>query len=199
MKRNPYKPFRDEEFLKETKTREIPITQRETRLLVLSLLEIEPEDIILDIGGGSGGIALEAARLAYNGQVYSIEKDLDAYQLIKENQKRLGIKNLKVIYGEAPKGLDLYNRMTFNRIFIGGATRQLEDVIIWCNNHLDQKGKIGATFNTLENCYRCIQDFRKFFDNIEIINLNISKSEIIHNLTRFKANNPVYIIIANKK
>ena len=57
----------------------------------------------MDVGAGSGSLAIEAARLAPNGSVYAIEMDADDHQLIEENAVRFGVDNLQAILGQAPE------------------------------------------------------------------------------------------------
>src|SRR5439155_20246029 len=46
------------------------ITQAEGRALALAQLDIQPGNIVWDVGAGSGSVAIEAANLADPGRVY---------------------------------------------------------------------------------------------------------------------------------
>ena len=40
-----------------------PITKREIRVLTIALLGIDPSDVVVDIGAGTGGLTMEAAHV----------------------------------------------------------------------------------------------------------------------------------------
>lgn len=52
----------------------VPMTKQEIRILTLVKAQIEDDDIIYDIGAGTGSLSIEAARLAPAGHVYAIER-----------------------------------------------------------------------------------------------------------------------------
>ena len=47
----------------------IPMTKEEVRILTLAKAKIKADDIIIDIGAGTGSLSIEAALLASKGKV----------------------------------------------------------------------------------------------------------------------------------
>ena len=63
----------------------IPMTKEEVRILTLAKAKIKADDIIIDIGAGTGSLSIEAALLAPKGKVFALEKNLEGIDLIKKN------------------------------------------------------------------------------------------------------------------
>lgn len=100
----------------------IPLTQRETRLLMLSYLRLGPDSCLWDVGAGTGTIAVEAARLAKRGQVIAVERDEEVVDLIQRNCDRFGVKNVQIVAGSAPDCFPQLCR-TPQRICLEGGAR----------------------------------------------------------------------------
>ena len=64
-----------------------PMTKEEIRVLILHKMKIHPDDVIWDIGAGTGSVSVECARQAPFGQVHSVERDEAAIHLIEKNRK----------------------------------------------------------------------------------------------------------------
>ena len=82
--------------------------------------KVRPDDIIWDIGAGTGSLSIEAALLAPQGKVYAIEKKDLAVNLLHQNIAKFKLENnVEVIATEAPKGLD--DLPSCDVVFIGGS------------------------------------------------------------------------------
>ena len=84
----------DDEFIRG----KVPMTKAEIRAMVMVKAGIQPEDIVADIGAGTGSLTIEAALCATKGKVYAIEKNLEGIDLIKQNAKKFGCTNIHVIF-----------------------------------------------------------------------------------------------------
>ncbi|MEM9771985.1 MAG: precorrin-6Y C5,15-methyltransferase (decarboxylating) subunit CbiT, partial [Cyanobacteria bacterium P01_D01_bin.73] len=84
----------------------IPLTKRETRLAILSLLRLDPTSLLWDIGAGTGTIAIESALLCPQGKILAIERDPDVVNLIRHNCDRFSVTNVEVMEGHAPECLE---------------------------------------------------------------------------------------------
>ena len=80
-------------------------TPMELRVMLLSHLRPRTDSLVWDVGGGTGALALEIARLMPAGQVHTLERDPEAIELLKRNRRRFGIANLHIHAGDAPEGL----------------------------------------------------------------------------------------------
>jgi len=80
-------------------------TPMELRVMLLAHLRPRPDSLVWDVGGGTGALALEIARLMPAGAVHTLERDPDAIELLEHNRRRFGISNLHIHAGDAPDDL----------------------------------------------------------------------------------------------
>ena len=73
--------------------------------MLLAHLRPRPDSVVWDVGGGTGALALEIARLLPRGRVQALERDPEAVELLERNRARFGINNLEVLQGQAPVDL----------------------------------------------------------------------------------------------
>ena len=146
------------------------MTKREVRILTISLLGIQEKDVVVDIGAGTGGLTMEAAYAANEGRVYAVEAKDAALELEKQNIEK------------------------FDKVIIGGTGGQLEAVFIWCKEHLNPGGRLAANFVTMENASLATTLMRKYFTDVDMIQVGVSRGEFIGGLTMLKASNPIFII-----
>ena len=81
------------------------LTKRPLRALTLSALAPQPGELLWDIGGGSGSIAIEWLLSAASTQAVSIEARRERARRIGANARRLGAARLQVVHGRAPRAL----------------------------------------------------------------------------------------------
>ena len=77
--------MKDSEF---QRAERVPMTKQEVRLVVLDRLELSNARCMVDIGAGSGSVAIEAALRHPQLSVVAIEKNPAALALIAENAIR---------------------------------------------------------------------------------------------------------------
>ncbi len=95
---SPHRMLKDSEFIRG----EVPMTKEEVRHLSIGKLEINPEDLVYDVGAGTGSVSVELARKAFRGMVYAIEKKPEALHLMEANRLKHGAFNLEVVEGTKP-------------------------------------------------------------------------------------------------
>ena len=118
----------DESFIRGDR----PMTKQAVRALIMSGLRVCEKDTVLDIGAGTGAVSIELSMAA--GAVYAIERDREGIRLIKENRKKFGAWNLRVIEGEAPEALSaLPGQLPVSKVFIGGSGGRLQDILRYLN------------------------------------------------------------------
>ena len=81
------------------------LTKRPLRALTLSALAPQSGELLWDIGGGSGSIAIEWLLSAASTQAVSIEARRERARRIGANAGRLGTARLQVVHGRAPQAL----------------------------------------------------------------------------------------------
>jgi precorrin-6Y C5,15-methyltransferase (decarboxylating) len=116
------------------------ITKDEVRAATLHRLRLPVTGVLWDIGGGSGSVSLEAARLNPELSVHTVEKNPEALQNIRANIKRYSAYNIHLVSGEAPEALA--GLPAPDRIFIGGSGQRLEAIIETAVAQLTEGGRI---------------------------------------------------------
>lgn len=172
------------------------MTKREIRLIVLGELSLQEKQIIWDIGAGTGSVSIEIARLCPTSQIYAIEKTAIGINLIEQNCQRFKVNNINPIYGMAPDILE--NLPSPHRIFIGGSSGELETILSCCNQKLASQGNIVLALATIENIHQSLSWFKKNKWQTKLLQVQISRSTTVGELTRFSPLNPVTIITAHQ-
>ncbi len=170
------------------------MTKREIRTLVLGELALQPQQIVWDIGAGTGSVSIEIARLCPTSQVYAIEKTAMGSTLIEQNCRRLLVTNVISIHGNAPDILQ--NIPTPNRIFIGGSGGNLSAILDYCKLKLAPNGIIVLAFATLEHLNQSLTWFKENDWQYKLLQIQLSRSISVAKLTRFTPLNPVTIVTA---
>ena len=168
------------------------MTKREVRTLGLGELALQPGQIVWDIGAGTGSVSIEIARLCPNSKIYAIEKTAMGSALIEQNCRRLQVTNVISIHGNAPDILQ--NLPTPNRIFIGGSGGNLSVILDFCKLKLAPNGIIVLAFATLEHLNQALIWFKKHNWKYKLLQIQLSRSISVAELTRFTPLNPVTIV-----
>ena len=170
------------------------ITKKEVRLAILGELALQPQQIVWDIGAGTGSVSIEIARLCPSSQIYAVEKTSMGSSLITKNSQRFQVDNITSINGKAPDVLqELPN---CDRIFIGGSGGKIVDILDVCSQKLKPKGSIVLAFATIEYQLQAINWLSNNSWQYRLLQLQISRSTPISHLTRMTPLNPVTIITA---
>lgn len=170
-----------------------PLTKQAARRLALAKLQVEPDDVVVDIGAGAGSVSVEAARLAHRGRVFAIEKDAEALSLVRQNIKKFGAYNVTVKETAAPDGLDALPLI--NKAFIGDSGGGLEQIVaaLLANN---PGIRIVLNTATLETLACALATLRALGLESEVISINVALSKKSAAGHLMLAQDPVYIISA---
>ncbi len=123
------------------------ITKREVRAATLSALAPAPDQLLWDIGAGSGSVSIEWIRSTRGCEAVAIEADATRCSAIARNADALGAPRLKIVEGYAPAALG--NLADPHAIFIGGGI--VDDGVFdaaW--TRLKTGGRLVANTVTLE-------------------------------------------------
>ena len=185
----------DSEFIRG----KVPMTKQEVRILTLTKARIAPSDIVYDIGAGTGSISIEAARIAHEGKVFSIERNPDGISLIKENMKKFQVENIEVVSGEAPGALA--GLPNCDAVIIGGSGRNLDDILDIVHERLKVGGRVilnCITIQTISSCLKYLRVHKDEFD-YEAIQVQVNRLKAVGPYDMADAVNPIYIVTAIKK
>lgn len=124
------------------------LTKRHIRATVLAALAPAPGELLWDIGGGSGSVAIEWLRSHRACRAVTVERDPARAARIAHNAATLGVPALRVITGPAPAALDGLPRP--DAVFLGGGLTE-PGLLDACWNALRPGGRIVANAVTLES------------------------------------------------
>ena len=179
--------LRDNDFIRG----KAPMTKEDIRWLSACYLGIDDNDIVYDIGAGTGSCAIEFAGHAKDGLVYAVEKEDEAFELININKKNLKRHNVISIKGAAPE--ILADLPAPDKVFIGGSSKTMKEIfkiVYEKNNHV----KITVTAITLETIASAVDAFKDYNIEPDIVCINSAKSKKAGPYHMMMGNNPVYII-----
>lgn len=173
---------------------DVPMTKQLVRAAVLAKLNVQPEDVLWDIGAGTGSISIELARAASEGRVYAVEHKEAACLLLRENRERLCAWNLTVVRGTAPEALtDLPEP---SAVFVGGTGGYLPAIL---DTVLDRNPdcRIVVSAITLDTLQQAQETLKRHNLVPEVTQLSVTHSETAGSHTLMKAENPIYLIAGN--
>jgi precorrin-6Y C5,15-methyltransferase (decarboxylating) len=172
------------------------ITKREARLLSLALLRLRPASVVWDVGAGSGSVAIEAARLAYEGRVFAVEVDPEGVEICRDNVRAHAADNVRVVAGRAPEALaELPDP---DAVFVGGSKGSMAEIVDVALARLRPGGRLVINAITLENVgetYKCLRESGR---EPEVLLLNVSRAEPLARYMRYEAQNPIHIFAVDK-
>lgn len=184
----------DERFLQSQPKRGL-LTPAEVRVLALAELDLGPRSIVWDVGAGSGSVAIEAAGIAMQGEVYAIEVDPEDHQLIVSNAERFGVRNLIPVLGAAPEAwADLPSP---DAIFVGGTGRTISGIVRQAFDRLRPGGRIVANVASLDNLADVHRTLRECCGkDVSVKMINIAHATDQLERVRFEAMNPNFLLSA---
>ncbi|SCK30074.1 precorrin-6Y C5,15-methyltransferase (decarboxylating) [Streptomyces sp. ScaeMP-e48] len=124
------------------------LTKRHIRATTLGALAPAPGELLWDVGGGSGSIAIEWMRTHVSCRAVSVERDPVRAERITRNAERLGVPGLRVVTGPAPSSLSELD--VPDAVFIGGGLTA-PGLLDACWEALQPGGRLVANTVTLES------------------------------------------------
>ncbi|MBQ7195924.1 MAG: precorrin-6y C5,15-methyltransferase (decarboxylating) subunit CbiE [Synergistaceae bacterium] len=183
--------LRNSDFLRE---KDIVITNENVRAAIISKLELTSDSLLWDIGAGSGSISIGVALLYLSMQVYAIEKNTKAVELIKKNIAKFHLHNIEIHEGLASKIIK--NLPIPSHVFIGGSGGEMKQILDFITK-IQSSLRIVVACVTLEN-FNLAYDLMKGMKNFETTQISVTSSRPLNDdLTLMKANNPVMILCAD--
>jgi precorrin-6Y C5,15-methyltransferase (decarboxylating) len=172
------------------------VTQAEVRALALAQMNVQPGNVVWDIGAGSGSVAIEAARLSDPGLVYAIEQDAADYHLILANADTFGVRNLKAVHGTAPAvfaGLPAPDA-----IFVGGTGKEVGRLLTAAWTALRPGGQLVVNVATLESLSATHATLKELAGPVRALMVNVARGTEQLETLRFEAVNPTFLLAIAK-
>ncbi len=172
------------------------ITPSEVRCIALAEMSLRSESVVWDIGAGSGSLAIEAASIASNGQVFAIEMDAEDFGLMVENAKMFDVPALVPIHGQAP---DAWKELPDpDAIFVGGSGRMVPDLVRQAVTRLRNEGRIVVNVSSPDNLVSVQAELEKSDLESEVRMINIARGQHQLDRVRFDALNPTFLILGHR-
>ncbi|NNN34798.1 precorrin-6y C5,15-methyltransferase (decarboxylating) subunit CbiE [Streptomyces sp. S3(2020)] len=162
------------------------LTKRHIRAATLGVLAPAPGELLWDIGGGSGSIAIEWMRTHPSCRAVTVERDPVRAERIGRNADRLGVPTLQVVTGRAPAVLA--ELPSPDAVFIGGGLTA-PGLLDACWEALPAGGRLVANTVTLESEALLTDAYRRFGG--ELVKLAVAHAVPVGAFTGWRQAMPV--------
>jgi precorrin-6B C5,15-methyltransferase / cobalt-precorrin-6B C5,C15-methyltransferase len=173
------------------------VTKAEVRAIAVAALDPGLEDVVWDVGAGSGSVAIEAGRLASRGAVYAIERRPERAEQSRRNAARSW--NIEVLTGEA---LDLLPGLPApDAVFLGGGGGQIRVLVDLCLGRLRERrspvaGRLVAGLATLESVLEARAALARAGVECRLSQVSIARGRELGVRLGWEALNPVHLLAA---
>ena len=170
---------------------DVPMTKQEVRASVLAKLAVRPEDILWDVGAGTGSVSVELALAAPRGRVYAVECRPEGCALIKANREKFRTRNLVLVEGLAPAALS--DLPAPDAVFIGGSKGSLAAIV---DAALDKNpdARICVSAIALETLSAAVAALTAKGRTVQVSQIAVSRAKAVGGLHLMMAQNPIYLI-----
>ena len=170
-----------------------PMTKEEIRALILQKMKVAADDVIWDLGAGTGSVSIECARQAPFGQVHSVEQAEEAVNLIRKNREKFGTDHLHVHHGRA--GEIIPTLPDPDKVFIGGSGKELAAIMEHIASR-EGKCRVVITAVTLETIAEANSVIAEYTPDYDVIQATVGRGRKIGSYHIVDTNNPVMIFTA---
>jgi precorrin-6Y C5,15-methyltransferase (decarboxylating) len=163
------------------------LTKREVRAVTLSRLAPVPGQLLWDVGGGAGSIAIEWSRHHPTCRAIAIERDPDRAKRLDRNASALGV-TVRTVLGKAPAALD--GLETPDAVFVGGGATA-PGMIEACWNALAPGGRLVVNGVTLETEALIARWYGELGG--DLVRLDVQRASAVGTMTGWRPAMPVTI------
>jgi precorrin-6Y C5,15-methyltransferase (decarboxylating)/cobalt-precorrin-6B (C15)-methyltransferase len=172
-------------------------TPMELRVMLLAHLRPRADSLVWDVGGGTGALALEIARLMPRGAVHTLERDPDAIELLEQNRRRFGITNLHIHAGAAPDDLDQLPAHPDRVLLEVG--RPLGDVLLAVWEALVPRGRLVISTASLEGLVDATDTLGQLAAcDVQVVQATVHRMQRRGSQAKLAAAEPLFLIAAER-
>jgi len=172
-------------------------TPMELRVMLLAHLRPRADSLVWDVGGGTGALALEIARLLPNGAVHTLERDPEAIELLERNRQRFGIGNLHIHAGAAPADLDRLPPHPDRVLLEVG--RPLGDVLRRVWQALEPGGRLVISTVNLEGLVDATDTLAQLGSpSVQVVQATVHRMQRRGSQAKLAAAEPLFVIAAER-
>lgn len=172
------------------------LTPAEVRSIALAQLDIAPSSIVWDVGAGSGSVSIEAAQMAFDGQVYAIEMDAEEHGLVRENAERFGVGNVSAVLGRAPDAFD--ELPDPDCIFIAGAGREVTRISDAAYGRLRSGGRLVVNTTSIDHLASLREALGQHSSNVRVWMINLARGTDQLDRLTFEPVKPSFLLAVTK-
>ena len=172
-------------------------TPMELRVMLLAHLRPRPDSLVWDVGGGTGALALEIARLLPRGSVHTLERDPEAIGLLELNRRRFGIANLHIHAGAAPA--DLHQLPANPDRVLLEVGRPLGDVLRHVWSALVPQGRLVISTTNLEGLVDATDTLGQLeASDVQVVQATVHRMQRRGSQAKLAAAEPLFLIAAER-
>ena len=174
----------------------VPMTKEEVRAISVAKLALLPDSIVYDIGAGTGSVTIACGRAVPEGQVYAIEKNPEAVELLKSNRKKLKASNVTIVPGVAPEALE--NLPAPTHAFLGGTGGNLAEIVTLLFQKNPQV-RIVINAISIETVSAIQQLTRQPGLVAEMVSVTVARTREVGSYHLMTGENPIWIVTLYQK
>ena len=172
-------------------------TPMELRVMLLAHLRPKQDSLVWDVGGGTGALALEIARLLPRGSVHTLERDPEAIGLLELNRLRFGIANLHIHAGAAPG--DLHQLPANPDRVLLEVGRPLGDVLRHVWSALVPQGRLVISTTNLEGLVDASDTLGQLeAKDVQVVQATVHRMQRRGSQAKLAAAEPLFLIAAER-
>jgi precorrin-6Y C5,15-methyltransferase (decarboxylating)/cobalt-precorrin-6B (C15)-methyltransferase len=172
-------------------------TPMELRVMLLAHLRPRQDSLVWDVGGGTGALALEIARLLPRGSVHTLERDPEAIGLLEHNRRRFGIANLHIHAGAAPG--DLHQLPANPDRVLLEVGRPLGDVLRHVWSALVPQGRLVISTTNLEGLVDASDTLGQLeAKDVQVVQATVHRMQRRGSQAKLAAAEPLFLIAAER-
>lgn len=174
----------------------VPMTKSAVRAVSVARLELGSNSVLYDIGAGTGSVSAEASLHSHDVRVYAIERNDEAFELLRKNIVKFGADNISAVKGDAVDVIESLPMPT--HAFIGGSGGKAEEITgVLLRKNPDIRIVINAV--TLNSCSAVLSIVKNYGLSITSVCVNAAESKAAGENILMMAQNPVYIFTLEAK
>ncbi len=184
----------DEDFYKDP---EVPgPSKEEVRCLVMCQAQVKKDQVVLEVGCGTGGLTVELAQRA--AKVYAVDKNPQALEVTRKNLDKLHpTGNVELQLGDALQVME--DLPAYDLLVVGGSSGELEQILKRAYHQLKPDGRVIVTAILLETKFYSIRIMEDLDMDPKIVEVSVARGQTTKLGTMMQGLNPVAIISGTKK
>jgi precorrin-6Y C5,15-methyltransferase (decarboxylating) len=175
------------------------VTKAEVRAIAVAALDPARDDVVWDLGAGSGSVAIEAGRLADRGAVYAVERAPDRAAMLRRNLARHASWNVEAVEAEALAAIA--ELPAPDAVFVGGGAGHLTALIEASIAAVRRRrsavpGRLVANLATMESVLEAAGACRRPGIDWRLSQVQVARGRQLAGRLGWEALNPVHVLAA---